>query len=215
MTFPLYRGPPAEGNSVHRGGWSMLLLNPLRKMVRRATAHRRGPRRSPGHRPRNRRLEVEALEDRTLPSCTLSLVPDEAAPQLVGEPVTWTATATDCGNAPVYQFSVTPHDGTFRVVRDFSPSNTFTWTPMQEGTYDIMATVKDGYPAIETTSAVVSDAVASRVTGSQAVITPTLNPLVALYSVPPSAAGTVFVQFSEAGNHPSWRNTNTLPTVPG
>jgi hypothetical protein len=32
------------------------------------------------------------------------------------------------------------------------------------------------------------------VTGSQAVISPTLNPLVALYSVPPtSMAGTVFV----------------------
>src|SRR5204862_687464 len=44
---------------------------------------------------------------------------------------------------------------------------------------------------------------------------PTLNPLVALYSVPPSSAASVFVQFSVAGDSPSWRNTNTLPDVAG
>jgi hypothetical protein len=145
----------------------------------------------------------------------VSLAPNEAAPQLVGERITWTAGATECGTAPVYQFSVEPDGGAFRVVRNFSPSNTFAWTPMQEGTYDIEVTVKDGYQATETTSTVVSDAVASRVTGSEAVITPTLNPLVALYSAPPSSAGSVFVQFSVASDSPSWRNTNTLPVVPG
>src|SRR5262249_33477417 len=181
----------------------MLLLNSLRGMVRRATAHRRGPRRTPDRSRVTRRLILEPLEDRTLPSCTVSLVPSETAPQLVGEPITWTATATDCGSAPVYQFSVGPVGGSLHVVRDFSPANTFVWAPMQEGTYDIMVTVKDGYQATETTTAEVSDMVASRVTGSQAVISPTLNPLVALYSVPPTtAAGTVFVQFAEAGDSP-------------
>src|SRR5438477_129608 len=82
-------------------------------------------------------------------------------------------TATDCGTAPVYQFSVAPHAGAFRVVRDFSPSNSFAWTPMQEGAYDIEVAVKGGYQGTETTTAVVVDEVASRVTGSQAVITPT------------------------------------------
>jgi hypothetical protein len=133
----------------------------------------------------------------------VSLAPSEAAPQLVGEAITWTATATDCGAAPVYQFSVAPHPGAFRVVRDFSPTNTFAWTPMQEGAYDIEVTVKDGYQATETTAAVMADAVASRVTGSEAVITPTLNPLVALYSVPPTQPGPgphgiVHVEFSVA-----------------
>src|SRR5262249_13889281 len=47
---------------------------------------------------------------------------------------------------------------------------------MQEGSYDIQVTVKDGYQSAETTSAVVTDAVASRVTGSQPVVTPTRNP---------------------------------------
>src|SRR5262249_11796408 len=166
----------------------MLLLNSLRQMVGRATARRRGPRRPPGRSRVARRLLLEPLEDRTLPSCAVALAPDEAAPQLVGARITWTATAADCGAAPVYQFSVAPHGGAFRVVRDFSPSNTFAWAPMQEGTYDVMVTAKDGYQATEAASAVVADVVASRVAGSEAVVTPTLNPLVALYSVPPSAA---------------------------
>ena len=103
----------------------------------------------------------------------------------------------------------------FHVVRDFSPANAFAWTPMQEGTYDIEVIAKDGYQATETTSAVVADAVGSRVTGSQAVVTPTANPLVAMYSVPPSSAATVFVQFAVAGDHPAWRNTDARAVVPG
>jgi hypothetical protein len=160
------------------------------------------------------RLWVEALEDRSLPSCTVTLAPSVDSP-LVGERVTWTATAADCGAATVYQFSAAPHGGTFHMVRDFSPANAFAWTPMQEGTYDIKVVVKDGYQATETTSAVVIDEVASRVTGSQAVVSPTSNPLVALYSVRPSSADTVFVQFAVAGDNPSWRNTDMRPVVPG
>src|SRR5436305_15158727 len=107
---------------------------------------------SPRRRPALRRLNLEALEDRTVPSGMVSLAPNESAPQLVGERITWTATASDCGATPVYQFSVAPHAGAFRVVRDFSPTSAFAWTPMQEGAYDIKVTVKDGYQATETTS---------------------------------------------------------------
>jgi hypothetical protein len=197
--------------------WLSSILNSLSP----SSPHTRTRRRpSPRKRPAARRLTLEAIEDRMLLSCLVSLAPNEAAPQLVGAGVTWTATATDCGTAPVYQFSVAPHPGAFRVVRDFSPTNTFTWTPMQEGTYDVEATVKDGYQATETTTAVVADAVESRVTGSEAVITPTLNPLVALYSVPPTQPGpgphgTVHVEFSVAGDPPSWRSTNERPSKPG
>lgn len=172
-------------------------------------------RRRPGRGRAIRRVVLEQLEDRTVPTCMVSLAPSDAAPQLVGERITWTATADDCGATPVYQFSAAPHGGAFHVLRDFSPANSFDWTPMQEGSYDIEVTVKDGYQATETTTAIAVDAVASRVTGSQAVITPTRNPLVALYSAPPTSAGSVFVQFSVAGDSPSWRNTNTLPAVPG
>ena len=185
----------------------------------RSPIHHRTPRRPiPPSRPSPRRhaarLRVEALEDRSLLSGTVTLAPSDDSP-LAGERVTWTATAADVGATPIYQFSAAPHGGAFHVVRDFSPARAFTWTPMQEGTYDIRVTVKDGYQATETTSAVVADDVASRVTGSQAVVSPTPNPLVALYSVPPSSAETIFVQFAVAGDDPDWRNTDTRAVVPG
>src|SRR5262245_40745688 len=185
----------------------------------RSPIRSRKPRRSvssvqPSLRRHPTRLCVEILQDRCTPSATVTLAPNDDSP-LVGERVTWTAAAADCGAAPVYQFSAATHGGAFHVVRDFSPSNTFTWTPMQEGSYDIQVSVKDGYQGAETTSAVATDEVASRVTGSQPVVTPTLNPLVALYSVPPSSAATVFVQFAVAGDHPAWRNTDMRAVVPG
>ena len=188
----------------------MFLRNSLSRIFGRVPAPRRAPRQRP-----IRRLDLERLDDRALPSGTVSLAPSQPAPQLVGEPVTWTATAADVGAHPVYQFSAAPHGGAFHVVRDFSPASAFTWTPMREGTYDIEVIVKDGYQAAETTSAAVVDAVSSRVSGSQAVVTPTANPLVALYSVPPSTAGTVFVQFAVASDHPAWRNTDTRAVMPG
>jgi hypothetical protein len=101
------------------------------------------------------------------------------------------------------------------VVRDFSPRNTFVWAPLEEGRYRIRVTAKDGYDGMDTVSAVVSDRVDSRVTGSHAVISPTANPLVALFSVPPGPRGTVHVEFSVAGAQPDWRSTNELPRVPG
>src|SRR5262249_37468737 len=57
------------------------LVAPVRRSPRRTTTPR---------------LWVEALEDRSLPSCTVTLAPSNDSP-LVGERVTWTATATDCG----------------------------------------------------------------------------------------------------------------------
>ena len=78
-------------------------------------------------RPHAAGLRVEALEARSLLSGLVTLAPSDDSP-LVGEPVVWTATATDVGATPVYQFSAAPHDGAFHVVRDFSPTNAFVWT---------------------------------------------------------------------------------------
>jgi hypothetical protein len=52
---------------------------------------------------------------------TGSLAPSEPSPGLVAEPITWTATAINCGEAPVYQFNVGPAGGHLHMVRDFSP----------------------------------------------------------------------------------------------
>jgi hypothetical protein len=164
---------------------------------------------------------LEALEDRCLLSGGISLTPSEPAPQLVGEPITWTATVIDGPTAGVvYQFSDGPIDGPFHMARDFSPNNTFTWAPMEEGEYKIKVTVKQSFAATDTESAVVHDLVDTRVTGPDAVITPTSNPLVALYSAPPlsddaSHDELMHVEFSVAGPDPSWRSTSELPVDEG
>jgi arylsulfate sulfotransferase len=146
---------------------------------------------------------------------TVSLTPSEASPQFVGERIIWSATATNVGEAPVYQFDVGPTGGPLHVVRDFNPTNSFAWAPMQEGDYDIRVTVKEGHQTVQTTSALVHYGVNSRVTGSEAVISPTANPLVALYSAPPGPEGTVHVEFGIASATSSWRSTDERTSVPG
>jgi hypothetical protein len=102
------------------------------------------------------------------------------------------------------------------MVRDFSPTNTFSWAPMQEGTYDVQVTAKDGFDSTDTTSAIVTDAVNSRVTGTGPVVTPTANPLVALYSAPPSSASAIHVDFRAAGDPTApWVSTDTKVPAPG
>ncbi len=150
------------------------------------------------------------------PGRTISLQP--SAPPLVGERITWTATAANCGAAPVYQFGVAARGHhRFAMARDFSLDNSFAWAPMQEGDYAIRVKVKDGFDAVQATAAVEPIEVVSRVSGDDAVVTPTLNPLVALYSAPACRHGAVRVRFRPAGGptNAPWTSTNTLPCVRG
>jgi hypothetical protein len=145
------------------------------------------------------------------PTITLS-GPSEG---LVGSPVTWTATDSNLGTSPVYQFSVKPADGVARIVRDFSTSNSFVWNPMQEGRYIIQVTVKAGFSvtSVETTST--SYKADSRVTGTSAVVSAMSNPLVALLSAPRSSGRSMYVQFSPDVPNPTWQDTASQPIVAG
>ena len=153
------------------------------------------------------------LEDR----CLLSVVLTENVPPapLVGSAVTWTATASGDGSAPVYQFSVGEANGSYDVVQDFSLSNSFTWNPTQEGTYEIQVIVKNSYDASAGESASTSYTAMSRIVGSSAVISPMANPLVALFSAPPTAGVSMYVQFAQPGPAASWISTNSQPIVEG
>jgi hypothetical protein len=75
-----------------------------------------------------------------------------------------------------------------------------------------MVTVKSSFNSVDSTSAVVSDEIHSLVTGDQAVVNPTVNPLVALYSAPPCDNGSIYVQFRRVSdtNDSPWKTTNTL-----
>ena len=46
-------------------------------------------------------------------------------------------------------------------------------------------------------------------------VSPMANPLVALYSAPPSPGASMYVQFAQQGPTLSWQNTSPLPIVPG
>ncbi len=183
-------------------------------LLRRKAATLTSPAGRAAFRPR-----LEYLEDRTLPAVVslpaVALGPSATPSNLVGDPVTWVATPSAPDSTLVYQFLVGPAGGPLQVVRDFSPGNSFTWDPMQEGTYNVQVIAKDsaGIPELVSTSYVAN----TRVTGSDAVVTQMANPLVALYSAPPAPAGvtSMYVQFSPAGASPSWKSTNTLPVVPG
>jgi hypothetical protein len=101
------------------------------------------------------------------------------------------------------------------VVRDYSSSNSITWNPMQEGSYAIHVTVKDSLSAATGETATVSYTADSRVSGFRAVISPTSNPLVALYSAPPSPGGSMRIEFKPAGSNQPWRSTAPQVIVPG
>ena len=137
---------------------------------------------------RNRlyRPDCTSLEDRRLLSVTLT----ESGPSvgLVGSPVGWNAWVSGYGPGPVFQFRVGPAGGTPQVVQDFSPSSAFAWNPLQQGTYEIEVIVRSSYNATTAEIATATYTADSRVTGTSAVVSPTSNPLVALFSAPPRPA---------------------------
>lgn len=165
-------------------------------------------RRSRLYRPR-----CKPLEDRCLLSVSLSGT--EPAGRLVGSPVVWTATSSGHGSTPVYQFSVARSGGPGQVVRDFSTANNFRWNPMREGSYVVQVTVKDGFNVPTGETATISYTANSRTAGSAAVVSHTANPLVALYSAPPSAGSSMSVQFEPLGANEAWTSTASLPIAPG
>lgn len=144
------------------------------------------------------------------PSITVKA--NKASGQPVGTTITWTATATGMKN-PVYRFSVAS-GGSSSIVRDFGQSASFKWTPMQEGAYTIQATVKEGFSASSSAQQTAGYTVTSRVTGKNAVVSATANPLVALYSAP-ACAGSLVVQFRPASGSSAWQSTAARPCVAG
>src|SRR5262245_38877913 len=133
-------------------------------------------RRTPVRRPRRHRPHCTPLEDR----CLLSVSLTDTAPAVsyVGSPVIWTAAARGHGPKPLYPFSVGPPGGALQVVRDFSRGASFTWNPIQEGTYDIRVVVKARFGARKSESAGATYTARTRVVGDGAVVSPMANPLV-------------------------------------
>src|SRR5579859_1153851 len=74
----------------------------------------------------------------------VSLTPSVASPSPVGTIVTWTAAASGSSGNLWYRFRARPAGMDFRMVRDFSATETLEWTASQhEGIYEIEATARD------------------------------------------------------------------------
>ena len=177
------------------------------------SCNRAAARRALVRRPGRHQPHCTPLEDR----CLLSVSLTDTAPAVpyVGSPVIWTARSRGHGARAVYRFSVELPGGPLQVVRDFGLSHSFTWNPMQEGTYEIRVDVKSGFSAPKSESASATYTAQTRVVGDGAVVSRMANPLVALYSAPPSLGASMYVQFAEQGPTLSWQNTSPLPIVPG
>jgi len=156
---------------------------------------------------------LKPLEDRRLLSVTL--VDTVPAVPYVGTPVIWTAKSRGHGAHALYRFSVEMPNGQFQVVRDFDPGSSIAWDPMQEGTYEIRCDVKTSYSARKSEAVTKSYTAQTRVVGNVAVVSSMANPLVALYSAPPSPGSSMYVQFAQQGPTLNWRNTSPLPIVAG
>jgi hypothetical protein len=138
-----------------------------------------------------------------------SLKPSVPSGQPVGTTITWTAASSGL-KSPVYRFSVGLTHQPATIVRDYSLAATFSWTPLREGTYTINTAVKDGFAATATSGASASFTIVARAKDNGAVVSPTANPLVALYSAPACAKGTLVVQFRPASGG-SWQSTAPQP----
>jgi hypothetical protein len=145
---------------------------------------------------------------------TVTLSSSQTPRYRVGAPTVWTADVSGSVSGTVeYQFSGRKGSGQYKPLRAFSTSNQAIWTPSEsEGTYSIQVKARNKLTG-EIAVAAKDLTVDSLVTNGQPVITPTANPLVALYSVPGCPAGdSMYVQFSSANSLVS--KTNLMPCTP-
>ncbi len=77
------------------------------------------------------------------PVTAVTLTPNLLSPQPVGTPILWTALAAD-GTLPQFRFWVQPQGGPFTLAQDYSPSNSFAWTPTVAGDYFVITWARSG-----------------------------------------------------------------------
>ena len=110
-----------------------------------------------------------------------------------------------------YRYAISTNGGPFRVVRDFTQDPSFVWAPeLYEHSATIRLTVRKSSDK-ETADAEVRFQIVSRVKGSNAMVTATSHPLIALFSAPPCSNGEEFrVAFRPKGDEPMTRT----PSIP-
>ena len=135
---------------------------------------------------------------------SVTVIPSAPSPAPVGTKVVFAATVAGTGSHVWFRFRVRRLGGDFQLIRDYSPVNWLEWTAGKyQGSYDIEIAARDldsgevgrGYSMFQFTS---------RVVGHQAVVWPTSNSLVFLYSAPACPPGDrMRVEFTDPGGVPS------------
>src|SRR5579863_5408897 len=133
------------------------------------------------------------------------------SPQPLGTSVTITASATDSDPGTIsYKYEIGQSSSTLSMVRDFSVDPSFLFTPMQhEGNYQFVVYARNNSTGNVGTATISAFQFTPLVVSNAAVVTPTANPMVALFSSPPCVAGGVYMRVSilrSGTNSPSYTN---------
>ncbi len=132
---------------------------------------------------------------------TATLTSSMPSPMPVGTRVTFTAAASGASGANLwYRFRVRAAGKAYHTIRDYGPVSTLAWTAADsEGMYDVQVSVRNLGTGDESTVASPFE-FQSLVTAGQAVVTPTGNSLVFLFSAPACDVGSrMRVRFHLAG----------------
>jgi hypothetical protein len=124
-----------------------------------------------------------------LEAFSVSLTPSSPAPGLVGGMITWSgATDAPAAQRVRYRYRARRLGSNFQMIRDYGPQSNLDWTaPQREGAYEVEVSAKNLDTGEVATTSVVYQ-MNSRVNADNAVVSPTSNPQVFLFSAPACAA---------------------------
>jgi hypothetical protein len=138
-----------------------------------------------------------------MPEIKARLLPNLPSPQPVGTVIVLLPRAENLPPPPppggppgppkyAFRYAVSVDGGPFHVVRDFSQQPQYLWRPeLFEHEARVRVTARDNESKF-TVEAELPYRIVARAKGSEAVVTPTGNPLVALFSAPACPAGSEF-----------------------
>ncbi len=126
----------------------------------------------------------------TTSAMSVTVTTSAPSPAPVGTKVTFTAVASGTSTDSLwYRFRVKKQGGDYQIIRDFGPSNSLNWTASaHEGAYDMEVSARDlntGGVGAATTLFLFNPVV----TADNAIVSPTNNSLVFLYSAPACTTG--------------------------
>ncbi len=143
----------------------------------------------------------------------VQLTASVSSPQPLGTTVTLTASATDTSGGTIsYRFEIGAANSTqLAIVRDYSVATTFTYTPTKrEGNYQFEVIARNNATRQTSIAKIIPYQFTPLVSGSKPVVTPTANPLVALFSSPGCPTGAFMrINFVRGGTidviHTNWQ----------